>query len=83
MNKKVLIALAELVRSLQPDMGVPAWQSTPQEHAKRWGMQEQWEKTRESLADFCASQNPAFERDRWLDYIAGECVPNDGAVKSK
>lgn len=32
----------------------------------------------ESLADFCASQNPRFNRSRWLAYIAGECGPNGG-----
>jgi hypothetical protein len=32
----------------------------------------------QSLADFCASQNPAFNRSRWLAYIAGECGPNGG-----
>jgi hypothetical protein len=25
------------------------------------------------LADFCASQDPNFNRKRWIDYIAGEC----------
>lgn len=33
------------------------------------------------LADFCRSQNANFMRDRWLDYINGECGPNGGAVK--
>lgn len=32
----------------------------------------------EALADFCASQNPAFDRARWLAYIAGDCGPNGG-----
>lgn len=31
------------------------------------------------LARFCASQNGMFNRDRWLDYIAGKCGPNGGA----
>ena len=34
-----------------------------------------------ALADFCASQNPLFKRDRWLDYIAGKCGKNGGPVK--
>jgi hypothetical protein len=25
------------------------------------------------LANFCASQDPNFNRQRWIDYIAGEC----------
>jgi hypothetical protein len=32
----------------------------------------------ETLADFCQSQNPNFNRERWLAYIAGECGPNGG-----
>ena len=35
------------------------------------------------LATFCASQNPRFNRERWLDYIAGKCGPSGGAVKPK
>ena len=35
----------------------------------------------EWLADFCKSQNSQFNRERWLDYIAGECGPNGGKVR--
>ena len=35
----------------------------------------------EHLTRFCKSQNSNFMRDRWLDYIAGECGKNGGAVK--
>ena len=34
-----------------------------------------------ALADFCKAQNPAFNRERWLSYIAGQCGPNGGAIK--
>lgn len=30
----------------------------------------------ETLAEFCASQNPAFMRERWLGYIAETSGPN-------
>ena len=33
------------------------------------------------LADFCRTQNSAFNRKRWLAYIAGECGPNGGEKK--
>lgn len=33
----------------------------------------------EGLASFCKAQNPDFNRDRWLDYVAGKCGPNGGA----
>jgi len=29
------------------------------------------------LADFCASQNPNFNRKRWIDYITAEGKPSD------
>ena len=32
----------------------------------------------EFLADFCASQNPNFNRERWLGYIAGTNGKNGG-----
>ena len=34
----------------------------------------------EALADFCASQNPQFNRERWLGYIAGTNGKNGGKV---
>lgn len=33
------------------------------------------------LAYFCEDQNPRFDRDRWLGYIAGTCGPSGGKVK--
>lgn len=35
----------------------------------------------ERLADFCQAQNPRFNRERWLDYLANKCGPNGGKVK--
>ncbi len=35
----------------------------------------------ETLASFCRGQNCDFKKQRWLDYIAGECGPSGGAVK--
>lgn len=35
------------------------------------------------LADFCATQNPNFDRERWLDYVAGNCGKNGGKVAKK
>ena len=32
-----------------------------------------------TLADFCQSQNPNFNRERWLGYIAGTNGKNGGA----
>ena len=30
------------------------------------------------LASFCSGQNSAFNRDRWIDFIAGRVGPNGG-----
>ena len=35
----------------------------------------------QTLADFCAAQNPAFDRERWLAYVAGDCGHNGGKRK--
>ena len=31
-----------------------------------------------SLANFLSTQNPRFNRARWLDYVNGTCGPNGG-----
>ncbi len=31
------------------------------------------------LTHFCRAENPNFNRERWLDYIAGKCGPNGGS----
>jgi len=33
------------------------------------------------LADFCEQQNPQFDREKWLNYIAGTHGPGGGKVK--
>jgi len=33
-----------------------------------------------ALAVFCKSQNPKFNRDRWLGYLTGKCGPNGGKI---
>jgi len=34
-----------------------------------------------SLADFCGSQSPRFNRDRWIGYIKGENDSNGRKAK--
>jgi len=36
----------------------------------------------EHLADFCKAQNPRFNRERFLDYVAGLCGPCGGSIKA-
>lgn len=33
------------------------------------------------LAEFCRGQNSRFMKERWMEYIAGECGPGGGAIK--
>lgn len=40
-----------------------------------------FEAVTEALAHFCQRQNPRFNRERWLGYIAGENGPSGGRVK--
>jgi hypothetical protein len=35
----------------------------------------------QALAAFCAAQSNAFNRTRWLDYVAGTCGPCGGTIK--
>lgn len=41
------------------------------------------QKVVEMLADFCKQQNSNFMRQRWIDYIAGKCGKNGGAIKTR
>ena len=73
MTKQHFLALADSIRRansiVSPDTGETV------EHFTRHAISE--------LADFCAAQNPAFDRERWLAYVAGDCGPNGGTVKRK
>ena len=67
MTKKHFISLADYIRNFQG----------------RWGGsgEEFNEMQLNTLADFCSSTNPRFNRERWLGYIHGECGSNGGKVK--
>lgn len=68
MTKKNFIALADAIRAYSENASLPADKiSIPVA----------------VLADFCAAQNPNFDRQRWLDYIAGNCGKNGGKVAKK
>jgi hypothetical protein len=65
MSKKHFIALADRIREANSGMlinGQPIFT---------------WDAL-EALADFCQSQNPRFNRERWLGYINGTNGPNGG-----
>ena len=66
MTKKHFIALADVLRTIKP--------------TDKSFQRMQWNIDVNALADFCYSQNPNFNRSRWMGYIAGECGPNGGKV---
>ena len=69
MSKKDFIALADTLKAVRASYGTnwdPNLFRACDDHVK-------------ALADFCQAQNPNFMRERWLDYIAGECGPNGGS----
>jgi hypothetical protein len=70
MSKRDFIALADAIRDSNQrfESGAITAQRFSEEHCC-------------VLADFCKAANPNFKRDRWLDYIAGNCGKNGGAVK--
>lgn len=75
MSKKHFIALADTIRDINTH--------------EFWGLTESEAKGKdiaiatviEKLAEFCKLQNPAFDRERWFNYIRGECGPNGGSRK--
>lgn len=68
MTKKHFIALADMIKEHNRVLDTP--------QADKFTTYQL-----ESLADFCHSTNPNFNRERWLAYIAGECGPNGGPRK--
>ncbi|MCP4899768.1 MAG: hypothetical protein GY906_22610 [bacterium] len=83
MTKKHFIALADALKVVRPEMDEEkaiAEGSTELFRPFREGRRDQWRLTLHELADFCASQNSRFDRERWLAYINGECGPNGGKV---
>jgi len=62
MSKKHFIALANMIRRVNHDRPDAAF--SPYQIL--------------ALAQFCAEQSPAFDRARWMAYIAGEVGPNGG-----
>jgi len=66
MSKKDFIALADMIRAHNAELaGEPGAFSEVHLIA---------------LAEFCRDQNPAFNRQRWMDYINGVCGPNGGKL---
>ena len=68
MSKKDFIALADTVRTFNK------FYAQGSEGANHFDTQQI-----SVLAGFCEGQNPNFDRDRWLGYIAGTNGPSGGA----
>lgn len=72
MSKRHFIELADVLRRNKPDPMTDTGSTVAL-----------WAKLRDDIADVCKSENRAFNRDRWMDYIDGKCGPSGGAVKTK
>jgi hypothetical protein len=66
MTKKHFIALADMIKAYNK----PSWHGDVVSNFQGSHL--------EALAEFCASQNPHFNRGRWLAYIASKCGRNGG-----
>lgn len=66
MTKKHFVALADMIRQVNSH-----WPES--NHFNPGQISE--------LADFCKSQNPRFNCERWISYINGECGPGGGEVR--
>ena len=71
MTKKNFIALADVIRE----------QNQYAKNPHNQGVHAFTTDQLAALAMFCKLQNSNFNTERWLNYIAGECGPNGGAVK--
>lgn len=62
MTKQHFITIADTLRAMKP---------APTDERGRFtdGRQTQWLATVEAFADLCASENPRFDRMRWLAYV--------------
>ena len=69
MTKRDFIALADAMRRVL----VERVSDTPEQAGIRYDV-------RQVLMAFCQNQNPAFNRERWLAYLRGECGPSGGNV---
>jgi hypothetical protein len=67
MTKKHFIALADAIREFQYSHSAEADIQYEEIHLNH-------------LADFCQAQNPQFNRERWLGYIAGTNGKNGGKL---
>ena len=68
MTKKHFIALADFIKDHNRTAGSDRQKFTEHQIAM--------------LSTFCDSQNPRFDRERWIDYINDSCGKNDGKVKA-
>lgn len=75
MTKRHFIALADILRELTPSLCLSGHGPKVED-----GREMQYNDTITALADFCQRQNPQFDRDRWLGYIAGTNGPNGGKL---
>ena len=76
MSKKHFIALADAMRTVEARIAEA--EPTSVIRNDPWAIMQL---IRHVIANVCAAENSRFNRQRWMEYIAGECGPNGGKVK--
>lgn len=79
MTKKDFIKLADVMRANKP-ITQYATEDSFYGHGLDQGRIDHWETLLEALAEMLAQSNPRFNRQRWLDYVNGECTANGGKL---
>ena len=74
MSKKHFIELADCLRARLAEVSSKYIQSP----LYLTVAQDEVRETINAIADVCAADNPRFNRQRWLEYIAGKIGPNGG-----
>jgi len=70
-TKKHFIALADYIRDHNEEYG--QWPMHPEVIFNYGHLQ--------ALAEFLQEQNRNFDKELWLDYIAGKCGPSGGELR--
>ena len=80
MTKKDFIKLADMMREMDREYSEDMFGGRVMEGSDAIKYI-RFERVKKMLADFCASQNYRFNRERWMDYIDGLCGPRGGRIK--
>lgn len=79
MTKKDFIALTDALHHSMPVKGCHGGRGWRHSEACYELCFDSWQRDVNEIARTLEHDNPKFNREHWLDYIAGKCGPNGGA----